>query len=117
MVSHCVNAFCTAATNTVLDDVGPVRAVPSIAIGADTFPVIAYSHSSGPSLRVARCENLACTASVRSTVEANGTTGGMNPSIMIGGDRRPMVGYFDQTRNGLRVIDCGNALCRPPFTS
>ena len=117
VVSHCVNAFCSATTNTVLDTTGAVAAAPSVAIGADTFPVIAYSHSSGPSLRVARCENLACTASTRSTVEANGTTGAMNPTVVIGGDGRPMVGYFDEALKGLRVVDCGNALCRPPFTS
>ncbi|GGM87381.1 hypothetical protein GCM10007977_106660 [Dactylosporangium sucinum] len=115
VVSHCVNVLCTATTNTVLDTTGATYTAPSITIGADGLPIVAYTHESGPSLRVAHCENLACTTATRSTVETNGTLGWQQPTILTAPDNRPMIGYFDQSRDALRIVDCGNVLCRPPF--
>ncbi|BCB78906.1 hypothetical protein GCM10022251_43770 [Phytohabitans flavus] len=116
VVSHCVNVLCTATTNSVLDTTGTVGGTPSITIGADGFPVVAYAHGTGPSLRVARCENLACTAATRSTVETSPSLGSLRPSVVVAPDGRPMVGYWRESEAALRVVDCGNVLCRPPFS-
>ncbi|BCB83973.1 hypothetical protein Psuf_012860 [Phytohabitans suffuscus] len=115
VVSRCVNVLCTATTNSVLDTTGSLGATPSIAIGADGFPVVAYSHPAGPSLRVARCENVACTAATRSTVETSAGLGWLRPSVLVAPDGRPVVGYWRESEAALRVVDCGNVLCRPPF--
>jgi hypothetical protein len=59
-VAKCNDAACSGGdvTFTVVDP-GPGVDEPSLAIGADGFPVIAYHEGSG-TLRVAKCNNASC---------------------------------------------------------
>ncbi|MBC7709103.1 MAG: hypothetical protein H7203_03510 [Rhizobacter sp.] len=85
---------------------------PSIAVGADGLPVIAYMY--GASLRVVKCANAACSRPsgvVNTLVDANGgyySNSGSYTSITIGTDGLPVISY---SGSGLRVAKCGDPAC------
>jgi hypothetical protein len=61
-VAKCVNAACSGGTSTLstVDSAGDVGRYPSIAIGADGLPVIAYFDNTNFDLKVAKCANVFC---------------------------------------------------------
>jgi PKD repeat protein len=61
-VAHCGNASCSSGnTITTVDSTGDTGRYTSIAIGTDNFPVISYMDFSNKNLKVAKCEDFACT--------------------------------------------------------
>jgi hypothetical protein len=113
-VAKCVNAACSGGTSTLstVDSTGDVGEYPSIAIGADGLPVIAYRDLTNFDLKVAKCVNAACTAgtSTISTVDSAGDVGRFT-SIAIGVDGLPVIAYLDDTNIDLKVAKCANAAC------
>jgi hypothetical protein len=60
-VAKCANGACTgAATLSTVDSAGDVGWFTSIAIGADSLPVISYLDVTNGDLKVAKCANAAC---------------------------------------------------------
>jgi hypothetical protein len=61
-VAKCVNAACSGGTSTLstVDPAGFVGEFPSIAIGADGLPVIAYRDLTNADLKAAKCANVFC---------------------------------------------------------
>jgi predicted regulator of Ras-like GTPase activity (Roadblock/LC7/MglB family) len=116
-VAKCGNAACTgAATITTIDDSSSagVGAFSSIAIGTDGRPVISYFDDTARALKVAQCSNASCTGTATiSTVDhpASGNIVGQHTSIAIGADGRPVISYFDDTADALKVAKCANAAC------
>jgi predicted regulator of Ras-like GTPase activity (Roadblock/LC7/MglB family) len=113
-VAKCANAGCSnAATITVVDD--PVNAVgehATIEVGTDGLPVIGYYDATADALKVARCNNAACSsAPAISTVDQPGADVGRWASLAIGTDGLPVLAYFDNTRGALRVAKCGTRSC------
>jgi hypothetical protein len=113
-VARCNNPACTgAATLSIVDD--PANSVgfsSSIAIGADGLPVISYRDNTAGALKVARCNNAACTgAATITTVDDPANDVGSNSSIAIGFLGRPVISYRDATANALKVARCSNAAC------
>jgi hypothetical protein len=100
---------------TVVDgastDVGKYN---SLTIGADGLPVISYYDSTNLDLKVLKCGTLTCapvSSNIITTVDSVGNVGTFN-SIAIGGDRMPVIFYYD-TSGGLKVLKCGTASCFP----
>jgi hypothetical protein len=101
-------------TNTVniLDSTGDVGMHPSIAIGADGYPVISYYDATNGDLKVTKCGDASCipaSASLR-TLDSTGNVG-MDTSITIGVDGYPIISYYDATNARLKVAHCGDVSC------
>jgi hypothetical protein len=115
-VAKCVNAACTGGTSTLttVDSGGNVGHYPSIAIGADALPVIAYQDAGNGDLKVAKCTDAACTASTLSTVAD--AVGDVRSSIAIGADGLPVIAYYDGNGFELKVAKCIDAGCEGEIT-
>lgn len=88
-VAHCENWTCTEYSDVAVADLHGGWAGPSLAIGSDGFPIMAYA--SNNQITVTKCEDPACMTTVTST--PLGDTPG-NPSLAIGPDGLPIVGYY-----------------------
>ncbi|HYF63153.1 MAG TPA: hypothetical protein VD886_10100 [Herpetosiphonaceae bacterium] len=112
-VARCNDIACSGApTVTTVDNSGATGQDPSIAIGSDGLPIVAYHDASQQDLRVAHCQNPACSGSVLITVDGAGNTG-LTPSITIGSDGLPLISYQYRAAKLLKTIHCGNLFCTP----
>jgi hypothetical protein len=111
-VAKCGDAACSSGnTITTVDSTGATGYYPSITIGADGFPVIAYFDASNGDLKVAKCVHVACTAvAAITTVDSLGGVGKYS-SITIGPDGLPVLAYYDETNKNLRFAKCADAAC------
>jgi hypothetical protein len=123
-VAHCNNASCTSATTSTLATSGLAATDSSLAIGADGLGLISYRDSSGavPVLRVAHCDNIACTSATVSTVaQAPLHDIGFYSSLAIGADGLGLISYLDYdqvaAKNALKVAHCNNTACTSATTT
>ena len=96
---------------TALDtsgDIGPTY--KSITIGADGLPIISYYDATNDNLKVAHCDNIACTSASVSTVDSAGNVG-RDSSITIGVNGLPIISYADSTNGHLKIAYCSNVAC------
>ena len=114
-VVHCGDAQCTVG-NTIsnLDSISlgatGIRKT-SIAIGADSHPIITYFDSDTDALKVAHCGDLTCsTGNLVSVIESLDPTA-IESSIAIGQDGLPIISYADWANKDLKVAHCGNVSC------
>jgi collagen triple helix repeat protein len=113
-VAHCSDVACTSATNTTLGSVGVQGAHSAIAIGSDGLGLISYRSSSDVStvLKVAHCDNKACTSAGSSTLDDTpGHDEGDYSSVTIGSDGLGLISYADQGSDDLKVAHCQNVAC------
>jgi hypothetical protein len=86
-------------------------AMAAITIGADGLPVVSYWDLTAYALKVVHCGNTACSSgNTITTLDAPGS-GGEYSSITIGADGLPVVSYFDDNSDDLKMLHCGNAAC------
>lgn len=92
---------------------------PSVAIGTDGLPVISYyvSNSELMNLRVAHCNDSACTSITTTDIDTVGDVGKWS-SIKIGSDGLPLISYaHDRTptpvafTQDLKVAHCNDIAC------
>ena len=81
----------------------------SIAIGADGLPVISYHDITNEDLKVAHCNDVACSSAATVTVDSDGDTG-IWSSLTIGADGLPVISY-KKWGVGLQVAHCNDAAC------
>jgi hypothetical protein len=116
-VAHCNDTACTGNNElvSIVDDVDDVGAFNSIAIGDDGFPVISYFDRTAGALKIAKCNDEACSGGNETitTVDDPPTSAGFDTSITIGDDSRPVISYWQYEESGakLKVTRCGNASC------
>jgi hypothetical protein len=112
-VAHCEDIACTRATLSILDspldsDGTPVLAAQtSIAIGSDGLGLISYR---GPGLKVAHCEDVACTRARVSTIDERRITYYAN-ALAIGQDGRGLITYANDFNGSLLVAHCEDTAC------
>jgi len=96
---------------TIVHDVADmVGWFPSIAIGTDGFPVLAYENHSSPSLIFAKCYDPACEESTRYAIEGPPDIIQVgSPSVTIDPSGRAVIAYF--VNGTLRVARCNDANC------
>lgn len=114
-VAKCGNINCTGPDTTVstVDNSGGQLALQtSIAIGVDGFPVISYQDADDGSLKVAKCNDLACSGGDELIRTLD--TGARHTSIAIGTDGLPVISYCNSVSNdfALKVVHCGTPLCQ-----
>ena len=100
-----------AATIATIDQ-GPVAGHPSLAIGSDGLPVIAYQTLTNR-LRVARCRDIDCSTSNAIDIgdPPTGMTSGQYNSIAIAADGNPAIAFRDPVDLQLKLVKCTNIDC------
>ena len=115
-LAKCINVACSGASviNTVDDPpTNYVGSYTAMAIGGDGFPVMSYRDSTAGALKVAKCVSANCSGAtiVTTADDPPGTTSGYYTSIAIGQDGFPVISYYDQANQSLRVAKCVNSAC------
>ena len=77
-----------------------------------------YDRTTG-ALKVAHCNNTACTSATKSTLDSAGETGlgSIGTSLTLGADGLGLISYFDATNITLKVAHCTNIACTSATTS
>jgi len=113
-VAHCNDAACAGGNETlsIVDSSGDVGSYSSIAIGTDGNPVISYYDATNDDLRLARCNDPACTGGNETlhTVDSAGDVGS-DDSLAIGSDGNPVISYLDRTNDAVKVAWCDDPAC------
>ena len=112
-LAKCQTISCTSAVITIVDDGGGINDVgshPSLAIGTDGLPVIAYQDNTHQALKVAVCRDLNCASAISTTLDTVGNID-LYPSLVIGADGRPLISYRDATMNTLKLAQCQTVIC------
>jgi preprotein translocase subunit Sec61beta len=86
----------------------------SITIGTDGLGLISYYDDGNDDLKVAHCNDTACTSVITSTLD---TDGGMGTSIAIGADGLGLISYYDYWNDDLKVAHCNNTTCTSAATT
>jgi hypothetical protein len=98
-------------TPLMIDSDGYVGGFTSIAIGDNGNPIISYYDYTNTALKVAACTTAGCTGtSMITTVDSTGDVGYF-PSIAIGDNGNPVISYYDDTNEDLKVAACTTAGC------
>jgi hypothetical protein len=113
-VVKCDDRLCASGTFAVnsVDTVGTVGSFTSLAIGADGLPVISYYDTTNTSLKIAKCNDVACAGNDETlTTVDNAADVGQYTSLTIGADGMPIVSYYDVTSSRLKIVKCNDAAC------
>jgi len=111
-VAHCGNTLCSSGnTITTVDSALIGETGTSIAIGTDGNPVISYHDLTNDELKVAHCGNISCSdGNTITVVDSTDDDVGQFTSIAIGSDNKPVISYFDDTNDDLKVAVVGPVL-------
>jgi len=115
-VAHCKDLLCSAA-DLYMPDPNVVAGFTSIAIGADGLGLISYfssftfgGGSTAGFLKIAHCDNLACSFVSRTTLDANENSETIT-ALAIGSDGLGLITFFDQKTGKLKVLHCTDLVC------
>jgi predicted regulator of Ras-like GTPase activity (Roadblock/LC7/MglB family) len=112
-VLKCAVAACTSGTVTLVDGTANV-ASPSMRVPADGLPVMSYRDLTNSRLKVVKCGNASCSTSNTFTVIDGGPNVGTYHSLAVSPDGIPVIAYFEEVVDDLKVYKCANAFCRAP---
>ncbi len=103
----------TSQTAGTIESTNNIGQYTDSAVGVDGLPIISYYDVTNGDLRVAHCDNVACSSTTITLVDA-GTAGanvGQYTSIAIGSDTFPVISYYDVTNTSLKVAKCVDVKC------
>jgi hypothetical protein len=105
-----------ANTLTTLDSGADVGRYTSSTIGADGLGLISYYDNTNDDLKVAHCNNVACTAATASTIDSAAVHDlGSSSSLTIGADGLGLISYTDNDQvtgmGDLKIAHCTNIAC------
>jgi preprotein translocase subunit Sec61beta len=110
-VAHCNDIACSGATIATVDNSSEVvGGYNSITVGADGLGLISYYDGSNYDLKLAHCNDVACSSATLGNLDWTNIVG-QHTSITIGADGLPLISYFDQTNSALKVAHCDNVAC------
>ena len=88
----------------------------SIAMTSGNTPVISYFDETNGDLKLAVCNDAACTSPAISTLDSTEIVG-MWTSIAVTSSNLPVISYYDSTNENLKLAVCNNAACTSPTIS
>jgi len=91
------------------DLTGPIDS--SIAIGMDGFALISYYDTTNTNLKVAHCDDIACTNATISTIAGDKVDVGSQTDIAIGSDGLGVISYTDNGSGALKFAHCVDFAC------
>ncbi|MBI3638485.1 hypothetical protein HY227_01960 [Candidatus Wolfebacteria bacterium] len=106
---HCTSINCSTYDSPLTLDAG--GSSPSISIGSDGFPIIAYYYFNSADFRVFHCTNINCSANDGPQNIVTTGNSGQSPSITIGSDGLPIISWYRAYNTNLYVTHCGNVGC------
>jgi hypothetical protein len=96
-----------------LDSGGNVGNSSAVTVGSDGLGLISYVDGTNKKLKVAHCNDTACSSATTSPLDSGVGPGLANygTSIAVGADGLGIVTYHDADNNLLRVAHCSNVAC------
>ena len=91
-----------ASILTTVDRVGIVGRLASLALNSSGNAVISYRDDSNDGLKVAVCNDAACTNPTLTTVDSAGDVGRFT-SLALNSSGFPVISYYDDTNDDLKV--------------
>jgi preprotein translocase subunit Sec61beta len=101
---------------STLDSTGRVGEFSAVAIGADGLGLISYFDNTNDDLKVAHCNDTACSSATTATIDSAGDVGSYT-SIAIGADGLGLISYLDITNDNLKVAHCSDIACSSATTA
>jgi len=111
-IVHCLDPVCDSFANPItLDSKGMVGKNSSIALGTDGNPIVSYYDRSNKDLKVVYCNDKGCENFDEPIVLDSKGDVGRDSSITIAADGNPVISYFDNTNNDLKLVHCTTIDC------
>jgi hypothetical protein len=118
ILTLCNDVDCSSTSRRVLATaVGGVVAFTSVAIAPNGNPVVAYFENASEDLHLVNCANPSCTSSTSVVVDGDGPgpqASGRYASMVIGANGFPVISYFDDTNETVKVAACTDLVCTEP---
>jgi hypothetical protein len=105
-VYHCTTASCSSGDDHQIDNPATVLVAISLAIGTDGYPVVAYQDFTDKKLKLVHCTNYECSTKedpVFIDDPGTQTNSGGYTSLAIGTDGYPVISYYDDDNNHLKI--------------
>lgn len=113
-VAKCVDPACSGDEVVVstVDKKGCVGLFTSIAVPADGLPVITYYDSNRGRLKIAKCNDPACTGRNETiSVVDESVSAGSFAKVAIGADDLPVISYYNHSDGDLKMAHCNDPAC------
>ena len=88
----------------------------SIAISSQGTAIVAHHDLTTGDLRILGCGNAACSFTGSLAIDTSANDVGLYTSMKVPADGHPVISYFDDTANTLKVLKCGDPGCGGPST-
>jgi hypothetical protein len=112
-VLRCGDAFCTSLNKIATPDTTTlVGLYTSLALDANSNPVVSYKDFTNTTLKVLRCGKTTClSGNYIATPDSTRDVGDFT-SLALGRNGNAVVSYYDPTNGKLKVLHCGDANCK-----
>lgn len=110
----CGNISCSNHALTTVESAGNVGNHTSLAFNHSGFPVISYRKATGGDLKLAVCNNATTCANPTRTIVDGPDNVGTYTSLAINKSGFPVISYYDDTNEDLKLAICNNATCTNP---
>lgn len=100
-------------TTMIVDDSGHVGPYTSLQLNASGYPVISYYDEYNKDLKLARCNNAACSSREIKTLDYSGDVGSYT-LLQLNVNGYPVISYYDYSNKDLKLAICSDKACSSP---